>query len=117
MTRAITPPQIVTLWYDVLLYILPQIAKFPRTYRYQLGERLNSVCCDVLELLLTAAYARDKSPLLHRANLKLEQSRYYLRLCKDLRLMSVHPYEVASKMLYEVGKQLGGSIMQQQRKP
>lgn len=109
-------PQVVTKMYDVLLYLIPQVSKFPRSQRYLVGERLELLTFEVLELLLAAAYARDKLPLLHRTNVKLEQARYYIRLCKDLRLLSVQRYEVLSKMVNEVGVQLGGWIRQQGRK-
>ena len=39
--------------------------------------------------------------------------RYFVRLCKDLKLISLHRYEVISKMIDEIGKQLGGWIKQQ----
>lgn len=51
-----TNPQIITKTYDFLLYLLPQVARFPRSERYLLGERLELLCFDVLELLLNACY-------------------------------------------------------------
>ncbi len=106
-------PQIIAKMYDLLLYLVPQVSKFPRSQRYLLGERLELACFDVLELLIEAAYSREKTPLLHRANVTLEKARYYVRLCKDLKLVSLHRYEVVSKMLNDVGVQLGGWIKQQ----
>lgn len=94
--------------YDFLLYLLPSVAKFPRSERYLLGERLESAAFDVLEILLEACYSREKMDLLNRANVKLEQTRYYVRLCKDLKLISLHGYEVISKKVNEIGVQLGG---------
>lgn len=110
---SISSPQIISKTYDFLLYLLPQVAKFPRSERYLLGERLESACFDVLELLLEACYTRDKLALLRRVNVKLEQSRHYVRLCKDLKPINLHRYEVISKMLNEIGVQLGGWIKQQ----
>ncbi len=109
-------PQIVAKMYDFLLYIIPQISKFPRSERYLLGERLENINFDVLELLIEAAYSSDKLVLLQAANVKLEKSRYYVRLCKDLKLLNLHKYEVISKMINEIGVQLGGWIRQQRQK-
>lgn len=106
-------PQIIAKFYDLLIYIIPQVAKFPRSERYLIGERLESAGFDVLELLLEACYTREKLVLLQKANVKLEQSRYYVRLCKDLKLISLNRYEVISKMLNDIGIQLGGWIKQQ----
>lgn len=106
-------PQIITRVYDLLLYLIPQVSKFPRSQRYLLGDRLEAIVLDVLEILLEATYSRDKTPLLAEANLKLEKARYYVRLCKDLKLTDLQRYQVLSKMINEVGIQLGGWIRQQ----
>lgn len=106
-------PQIIAKTYDFLVYLLPQVAKFPRTERYLLGERLENACFAVFDLLLAACYTKEKVPLLQNANIKLEQARYYVRLSKDLRFISLQRYEVMSKMMNEVGAQLGGWLKQQ----
>ncbi|MBI2066854.1 MAG: diversity-generating retroelement protein Avd [Deltaproteobacteria bacterium] len=106
-------PQIITKVYDLLLYLIPQVSKFPRSQRYLAGERLGNISLDVLEMLLEAVYSREKTILLERANVKLETARYYVRLCKDLKLMNLHSYEIISKMINEVGVQLGGWLKQQ----
>ena len=41
-------PQIITKVYDLLLYVIPQIAKFPRLQRYLLGDRLELLFFDIL---------------------------------------------------------------------
>ena len=108
---------IVVKMYDLLLYLIPQVSKFPRSQRYSLGERLKNVSFDILELLLDALYSRDKMPLLHRINIKLDKARYYIRLSKDLKLINLQRYEVLSKMVNEIGIQLGGWIKHQKQKP
>ena len=110
------PPQIITKVYDFLLYLLPQVAKFPKSERYLLGERLENVSFDSLELLLEAVYSIQKLPLLQKTNIKLEQARHYVRLCKVLKLLDLHRYEIVSKKLDEIGVQLGGWIKQQKQK-
>ena len=106
-------PQIITKVYDFLNYLIPQTAKFPRSHRYQLGERLQSAGFDVLELLLEACYSQNKIPLLTKTNVKLEKIRYFVRLSKDLKLISLHRYEVISQKVNDIGVQLGGWIKQQ----
>ena len=96
-----------------MLYLLPQIAKFPRSERYLLGERLELLCFDVLELFLNACYSHEKVSILQQTNIRLERARYYVKLCKDLKLINIHKYEVISKMINEIGIQLGGWIKQQ----
>ncbi len=81
-----------------------------------MGERLESICFEGLELLLEAVYSTNKLVLLQRVNVKLEQARHYVRLGKDLKLMNLHRYEVISKMINEIGVQLGSWIKQQKQK-
>ena len=106
-------PQIVTKVYDLILHLVSQISKFPKSQRYLLGDRLEMATLDVLESFIEAMYRRDKTALLQRANVKLEMVRYHIRLCKDLRLIDFHRYEVLSRMVNEIGVQLGGWIKQQ----
>lgn len=112
----ISHPEIITRLYDFLLYLIPQVAKFRRSERYLLGERLERLSFDILELLLEASLSREKSALLNRANIKLEQSRHFVRLSKDLKLINLRSYEILSKMINEIGLQLGGWFKQQKQK-
>lgn len=110
-------PFIITKVYDFLLYLIPQVSNLPRSQRYLLGDRIELAGFDVLEILLDACYSQSKLSMLKTANLKLEKIRYYIRLCKDLKLISVHRYEVLSGMVNGIGVQLGGWIKQQGARP
>lgn len=109
-------PEIIAKVYDCLLYLLPLIEKFPKPNRYLLGERIENTIFDILEILLEASLSREKLDLLPKANIKLEQTRHYVRLSKDLQLISLHRYEVISKILNDIGLQLGAWIKQQKQK-
>jgi len=109
-------PLIVTKMYDYLLYLIPQVSKFPRAQRFQIGERLENLSYDVLELLLDATYSRNKAPILYQANVKLAKARYFVRLCKDLKLINLKKYEILTKQINEIGIQLGGWIKQQKNR-
>jgi len=43
-----------------------------------------------------------------RADVDLAKLRFYLRLCEDLRLLSLGQYEHVSRMVVEIGRLLGG---------
>lgn len=109
-------PQIVQRMYDFLLYLIPLVSKFPRPKRYLLGERLENLNFDILELLLDAFYSREKIALLNRINIQLDKTRHYVRLCKDLKLISLHQYEVLVKKVNEIGVQLGGWVRYEKQK-
>lgn len=94
--------------YDLVLEMTRRVGKFPRHSRFVLGDRILSNVYDVLELLIEAKYSRNKAVLLDRANLRLEQMRFQVRLAHDEKLMSTHQYEVAARLLNEVGRLVGG---------
>ena len=106
---------VVTKTYDLILWLLPQVAKFPRSHRFTLGERLESLALDILERLIEAQYRSKKLTLLYDTNVKLEQLRFLVRLAKDLKLFSVRRYGFAAKGIDEIGVLLGGWIKQQQQ--
>ncbi len=96
--------------YDLLLWLLPQATKFERAHRFGLGERVTRRALDFQETLITAALRRgaDRQASLIQADEQLVQLRSLVRLCKDLRLLSISQYEHVAKMLVEIGRLLGG---------
>ena len=87
----------ITKVYDLLLWLIPKIEKFPRSQKYLVGDRIENLMLDVLELLIDAAYSRKKQQALRGANLKLEKLRYLVRLSKDLKLLNMKGYEFSSR--------------------
>jgi hypothetical protein len=63
---------------------------------------------DVLELLVEAAYTRNKEVPLRRANLRLEVVRHLWRLAYELKAVAIRQYEHGAKLIDEVGRQVGG---------
>ena len=78
----------LTKTYDLMLWLFPQIGKFPRDYRYILGSRIENGLLDVYESLIEAQYSKDKERLLHSANISLEKLRLFARLSMDLRIIN-----------------------------
>jgi hypothetical protein len=94
--------------YDLCKEIIPRVSRFPRDYKFTIGDRIIGNCLAVLELLIQASYRRDKIALLDEANLRLERLRFLLRLCRDLGALSNKGYEHVMKMITELGSQVGG---------
>lgn len=94
--RGAQPDELVTIAkaYDLIRELTQRVSKFPRDYKFLLGNRILNIVYDVLDLLLEAKFTRDKVSLLDRANLRLEQMRFQVRLAHDDKLMSTHQYEV-----------------------
>jgi hypothetical protein len=92
---------IFTKTYDLLRWLLPATVTFPRQHRFVLAAA-------VQERLIEAARASDPRPKLQEADTDLTKLRLYLRLCRDLKLMSPGQYGHAARMVNEVGRLLGG---------
>ena len=95
--------------YDLILWLLPQTGKFPRVYRFGLGERVVRQALDFQETLVRAGHSKkERARLLDEADIQLAILRQNLRLCKDLEIIKLNQYEHVSKMLVEIGRLLGG---------
>jgi len=86
----------ITKLYDLTLWIIPKLEKFPRGQKLLIAERIETILLDVLDLLIEAAYSKKKSGPLRAANIKLEQLRYLVRLSNDLKFLSLKSAAQAS---------------------
>lgn len=105
--------------YDLLKWFLGRLAKFPRSHRYGLGQRIETTLYGVFEGLIRARYCPPDARVaeLHDLNLKLEILRMHSRLAHDLAMLPHSSYEFASREINEIGKMVGGWLKQQRRKP
>ncbi|MDC8449326.1 MAG: diversity-generating retroelement protein Avd [Nitrospira sp.] len=106
-------PQVVQSCHEVILWLIPQLDKFPRVRRFTLGERLETGLIEVLELLVEAAYTRNKEMPLQRANLRLEVVRHLWRLTYELKVMATRQYEHGARLIDDLGRQIGGWLRSQ----
>lgn len=105
---AASVPQAVQSCHDLLLWLIPQLDKFPRSRRFTLGERLETGLLEILELLVEAGYSRKKESLLSRANLRLAVVRHVWRLAFELKAVAIRQYEHGATLLDQLGRQIGG---------
>jgi hypothetical protein len=108
-------PQAVHACHELIRWLIPQLDKFPRMRRFTLGERLERTLLDILELLLEAAFARDKQPALQRANLRLEVARHLWRLAHELEAVSTRHYAHGANLMDTLGRQIGGWLRSRRR--
>jgi hypothetical protein len=106
-------PLVVGKTYDFVLWLLPKVEKFSRAYKFTLGERLTKAGLDLLGLVTEAAYSTKKLELLGRANGVVNQSRFLLRLAKDLTVLHFDGYAHGVEMLDEIGRMIGGWTREQ----
>lgn len=99
---------VITKMYDLVRELTTRVRKFPRDFRFVLGDRILSGAYDILELLIEAKYTKQRRELLTRANVRLEQVRFQIRLALDEKLLAIKGYEQVARMQNEVGRLLGG---------
>jgi hypothetical protein len=105
-----TGPDSLTLTYDLLKWSIPTIEKFPRSQRFLLGDRIENHILDILELLISARYSRDKIDYLKKANLKIEVLRFLWRLSLDMKYLNNRRYEHVSALINDIGRLIGSWI-------
>src|SRR5438445_11621534 len=91
--------QVIAATYDLVLWSCRHVARFPRSHRFTLGERIERRLYDLLELLIQARYTRQRGELLRQANLTLEVLRHQVRLAHELQCLRTGSYEHASREL------------------
>ena len=67
---------VITLTYDLQLYLIPQVGKFPKEHKFMLGDRIYSLLMTLLEDVIEAYYSGRAhiSPLRGRVSLSTGKS-------------------------------------------
>jgi len=93
---------------NLINWFLPIVTKFPRNFRYTLGNKLEEHLYSLLEDIIQAQYSKKKSYLLQKGNLSVEMLRHFIRITFKQKIISSKQYESFAKQLNEIGSQIGG---------
>jgi hypothetical protein len=94
--------------YDLMVWLIPCTLAFPKSQRGVLARQVQSELFRIQEWLVEAGVSADPQPALVEVDKALIRLRTYLRLCHDLKLLSIGQYAHVSKIAVEEGKLLGG---------
>lgn len=96
--------------YDLLLWLLPTTTKFPREHRFVMARFVQETAVHFQDDLLEAGLGKGKTcqRALAKADVHLAKLRFYLRLSRDLGLITQRQYRHVAEMVTEIGKLLGG---------
>jgi hypothetical protein len=106
---------IIQKTYDLIKWYVPILNKLPQDHKFTLGNRIVEGLYDFLDQLIVARYSKSKLEILKGLNSKIDILRYQSRLLFDFRLIKVERYEHISKLLNEIGQELGGWTKHQQQ--
>jgi hypothetical protein len=94
--------------YDMLLWLIPRTLAFPRSQRMVLARTVQEAALRFQERIIEAGLGYEPANRLRQADVELEKLRLHLRLCHDLKLLSMGQYEHVSRLVAEIGRLLGG---------
>lgn len=96
--------------HDMLAWLLPHLESWPRSQRFFLAREVTDSATHFYRSLLRARKVdqADRIRALLDADVELETLKGLLRLGQELEYMNVGQYQHISKLLVEIGKQVGG---------
>jgi len=97
-------------YYDLMLWLIPRTLAFPKSQRGVLARQIQSELFHIYELLVEAGTHEQPRPFLSDVDRGLIRLRTYLRLARELKLLSIGQYEHVARLVAEVGRLLGGWI-------
>ena len=88
------------------------IVSFPKTKRYTLGQKIDQLAVEIIELTITAGYLprEQKLPVLQKVSIKLDLVKVFLRLAWETKSLDNNKYQQLVSQILEIGKMLGGWI-------
>jgi hypothetical protein len=101
-------PIVFVKWYDYSKWLLERVGNFPKSQRFVLGQRLAGQAMGVMDLLVEASYAREKTEILATANRKMEVLCWTVRMAKDRKRFTTAQFEFCAQAINECGRMVGG---------
>ncbi len=88
------------------------IQLFPKKDKYALGQKIDNLILDTIELIFLAASLsrRKKGEVLQKASLKIDLLKILTRLSKEVKALDNKKYIQLQQELQEIGKMIGGWI-------
>lgn len=98
-------------WHETM----PNLAK---TSRYTLGEKIDTLFLEVIELIYAASFLpkEEKLPSLQKAMAKTDLLKFFFQIGWEIKSLDVKKYIMFSEQLDEIGRQLGGWARQSSQK-
>ena len=101
-------PSIIQKVYDFYAELYLTVEKMPKKDKYALGEKLQKITLDFLELLITAGNKSkdEKYPFLELANTELEILKITIRLAHEVKAVPTNKYNSLSRYANSVTRRL-----------
>ena len=103
-----TRPPVYTVWEEFCGWTFDHTAKIPKSQRFTFGQRIDSITLEILLMIVTCIYSKEKRAALTRINLELEKLRVLWRLVQKRGWMNVKQLDYANRCIDEAGRMIGG---------
>lgn len=94
--------------YRLLILSQPIVSQMPRTYRFDLGQRITNTLLDVLTLIIEANRAQDKRQPLFQLKIKHEVLQMLYNVGVDVQAISRKHFATLLPLIDSLGKQATG---------
>lgn len=86
------------------------VPHFPKTSRYTLGNKIDSLFLGTIENIFIASYLpiKEKMPWVIKASAKLDLLKFFLQISWEIKALDNKKFIVLSEKLNEIGRMLGG---------
>ncbi len=96
-------------WEETAGWLVEHTAKWPKSARFALVQKVDNHALDVLEMLVVARYEpNERRPILREVNLRLERLRFLLRIARTRGVMPAAGFETAMRGIDELGRMVHG---------
>jgi hypothetical protein len=107
--RAAPELMLLDRWEAFVDWLLAHTARFPKSLRFTITQRIENHVLDVTEMLVIARYQpKARAELLPSVNLIYERLRFLLRLTRRRGVLAANSFETAMRRLDECGRMTYG---------
>lgn len=98
--------------YDFYKLFHEFIKLFPKIEKYSLGQKIENLTLDILEISLKTVYSpkQEKLSLLKEVDTKINLLKMLIRLANEIKVLDNKKYLISQEKLQEIGKMIGGWI-------
>ena len=94
--------------YELLNQITMATRGFPKDFKYTLGSRLREECVELVLLIFRANSNISRRTAIMDALERVQVLELLLRLCKDMRLLTIKQFSSACELTDNLGRQATG---------
>lgn len=94
--------------YKLVLKVFDYTKDFPREYRYTLGQDMKKDSIQLVRSIYRANKAKEKRAYLEAFLDDFELLKFEIRLCVDMKILSIKKQAELSQLMDSIGKQIVG---------